>query len=319
MSSAADIQRWLILDQETDRADWGTVNHDGLVLTESGLFEGRPLASRSAAMKEICVVFLQETASTLSVPESYSNEGERRCRVWCHYGRDISTSELKQRWGTYPRLTEDDKRRLLYHPQDYPMPFSKSQPLAWSPEFSELKKLVANAANGKKIPKEDFEKCLSLLRSAWGLAGADLGVSARILQNKTALPAQLSARFVLESMPDASAWGLDTLGQVLEHCRRSGLSAAACHSDGFSTDLKDAYRKLHFHLLAAKGCVVKGSERLLQCENDEKPVIASALDWNTTQHFHAIRDSLEQLIRRGREGAMNLSESLTENPSKIGR
>lgn len=306
--------RWLILEQESDRKLWTEKEAiDGLVWNEGGFTEGYPETGHDAAEAEFCVLFLPPAGNGRVLPDQFDNRNQWRWNVWCHYGRDITLRETVGRWETYERISRDCKRRLSADGVTPPLPFSLNMPQPWSEEFIELKKLVKISNGGA----DGFRQCLGLLRRAWLLATSEKGVQYEIFQSKEALPALLAARYVLEILPEAPEWKLTTLGQVLEQCRKSGLSAAAAESTSFSSEVREAYRKLHFSLLGARARVETGRQKLAACPDDDRPILAIALDHESTVHFHHIRDALEHLLRVGGKGAEAASEALIKHPAKI--
>ena len=254
------LDRWLLLEQVSDRSDWSVANCEHLIFDASGIRPGNGAPSGSPAEREICILFLPERTSGLQLPDAYTNRSTRRWNVWCHYGRDISLADCPQRWQSYERLSDLDKAGLTLGGTQPPLPFSRGMPQPWSEEFEALKREVAQQQRPTDNTTNSFQRCLDLLQRAWALATGVQGTQALLEQGREALSAVLAARFLLNSLP--SHLGADaqtrqaTLIQVLSQCHESGLLAMAPRKEHFSPRMRQAYRRVGFTVLYLK-CLTK--------------------------------------------------------------
>lgn len=244
------MNRWLLLDQETDRSQWTQLNCRCVTWNESGItpwLSAYPNAN--PAEKEICILFLPISYDNLSLPDPYTNLTSWQWNVWCHYGRDITMAELKSRWATYERLSAADKSRLSMDGSRPPLPFSRSMPQPWTDYFRQIKELV----QGKSQSRQDFLTCLKRLQDAWDLAKGVQGTQIYVNQAKEAMPAVLAAQYLLDSLPILAGWDAETRRETIEKalaiCQQLGLMAMANRKEQFSTPVRDAYRHLGFVLL----------------------------------------------------------------------
>ena len=245
------VDRWLILEQESDRSLWRSDSCDHLFWNSSTL---RPesrlgLPRHIPTEREICILFLPVRHGTSILPETFSNRSRWQWNVWCHYGRDITMAELKSRWATYERLSAADKSRLSMDGSRPPLPFSRSMPQPWTDYFRQIKESM----QGKAPSRDDFLACLKGLQDAWDLAKGAQGTQVYVNQAKEAMPAVLAAQYLLDSLPILMGWDAETLRETIEKalsiCQQSGLMAMANRKEQFSKRVRDAYRHLGFILL----------------------------------------------------------------------
>lgn len=239
---ATPPDRWLILEQESDRSEWWPVSCRHLTWNGSAITQGDGVPSHRPAEQEICILFLPARHSNWILPETYSNRSLWQWNVWCHYGRDITLAQLKQRWNTYERLGEAAKAHLSCDSAHPPLPFSRSMAQPWSQDFHSLKGLVRKGNAGS------FHSCLNLLKHARALVTGNQGIHERLEQAREALPAVLAARYLLGALPkstgaDATAWR-ERLRQTLDFCQHSGLMSMAHRKERFSGRVREAYRHL---------------------------------------------------------------------------
>ena len=246
------VDRWLILEQESDRSLWRSDSCDHLFWNSSTL---RPesrlgLPRHIPTEREICILFLPVRHGTSILPETFSNRSRWQWNVWCHYGRDISMAELRLRWRSYERLAERDKAQLSSDSAHPPLPFSRTMAQPWSAEFHQLKKLVRQGNTAS------FEPCLNLLKKAMMLATGTQRVQQRFEQAQVALPAVLAARYLLESLPTTTRVEPSSWPTILEYSinlyRHSGLMAMAERKERFSGRMRDAYRYLEWTMVSIR-------------------------------------------------------------------
>jgi hypothetical protein len=242
------VDRWLILEQESDRGQWHSECCTHLVWNSSALKPKSGVPSHIPSELEICILFLADHHGNFALPETFSNTGIWQWNVWCHYGRDISMDELQQRWRSYVRLAEVDKARLSTDSAHPPLPFSRSMLQPWTAEFRELKKQVWQ-------PNEaSFSHCLNLLKQAKVLATGTQGIQQRLEQAQESLPVVMAARYLLDSLPmttlvESSACP-DILRSAIDLCQHSGLMAMAHRKERFSRRLREAYRQLGWTVMS---------------------------------------------------------------------
>lgn len=237
------VERWLILEQDSDRSEWWRDSCRHLIWNGSAITKAEGMPSHRPAEQEICILFLPSRRSYWNLPESFSNRSLWLWNVWCHYGRDITLAELKQRWHTYERLDEAAKAHLSRDSARPPLPFSRSMAQPWSNNFQLLKDQV------RKDNAGSFHFCLNLLKHSRALARGNLDTQVRLEQVREALPAVLAARYLLGALStktgadDATAWR-ERLREALDFCQHSGLMAMAHRKQRFSGRVRDAYRHL---------------------------------------------------------------------------
>lgn len=311
--------RWLILEQDSDRALWTSDRLiSGLVWNEAGFTKGGPSGGQSPAEAEICILFLAPSGENLELPDQFDNRSQKRWNVWCHYGRDISLNEITMRWNNYERLSPACKLRLSGDPGAPPLPFSRNMPQPWSEEFLELKNGVKQAGGLDGVADaEAFRKCLGHLHRAWGLATQHKGVQARVGQGKEALPALLAAQLVLESLHRKPTRNHEGLTQALRLCRESGLQAMAQMQDKFSEPVLRAFRSLQFTVLRSYGALARGNERLAEVLRDDSEVykvLHQSVDSFLLRPLVEMKVALEDLIKAAKEDAQITTASLRQNP-----
>jgi len=245
--------RWLILEQKADRTDWCLNDCKHLTLHETGRANpGSTWPSGSPTEREICILFLPEEHGNIHLPDPYTNRFGLRWNVWCHYGRDITMAECRQRWRSYERLSDDDKARLSGDGNHPPLPFSRSMQQPWSECFTEIKKKVSQYDRLSSDSSATFSDCLVLLRRAWELAKGTQSTQTRLDQAREALPVVVAARYLLNILPAHA--GSDphtqtiTLAQALSICEDVGLLAMVHRKECFSTSFREAYVHL-LHIL----------------------------------------------------------------------
>jgi hypothetical protein len=311
--SAESTNRWLILEQDSDRPDWSEAACDGLVWNESGLIRQRPAAGQSPAEAEICVLFLPPVASGWTLPEQFDNRTQWRWNIWCHYGRDITVAETASRWATYERLADGCKRRLSADGTSPPLPFSRSMPMRWSEDFIDLKKSVKSMGSSA----DAFRHCLGLLRRAWNLARSETDVQARIRAGKEALPVMLAARWVLDALPPAAKENHLCLTRAIRLCRESGLQAMALEKERFSAPVLSAFRGLQFTLLGASQALAKAGEEIAKAPTHD-PTATTALrdnlDLTLRYSSDQLRGALAKLINVTQLDAEATTKALELNP-----
>jgi hypothetical protein len=239
---AAFVDRWLILEQESDRSQWHSESCDHLVWNSCTLRPNSGVPRHIPNEPEICILFLPVRHGNLALPETFSNRSRWQWNVWCHYGRDISMDELQQRWRSYERLAEGDKARLSSDSAHPPLPFSRSMTQPWTAEFLQLKEQVWQRNEAS------FRKCLNLLKQAKILATGTQTIQQRFEQAQVSLPAVLAARYLLDSLPkmtrvEDSAWS-GILRYAIDLCQHSGLMAMAHRKERFNGRMREAYRHL---------------------------------------------------------------------------
>ena len=247
------VDRWLILEQESDRSQWHSESCRHLVWNSSTLRPESGLPRHIPNEPEICILFLPVRHGNLTLPETFSNRSRWQWNVWCHYGRDISMDELQQRWRSYERLAEVDKARLSNDSAHPPLPFSRSMRQPWTAEFLQLKEQVLQRNEAS------FRKCLNLLQQAKILVTGTQSIQQHFEQAQVSLPAVLAARYLLDSLPkttrvEASSWSA-ILEYSIDLCQHTGLMAMAHRKERFNSRMREAYRHLawtvvsiHYHL-----------------------------------------------------------------------
>ncbi len=252
--------KWLILEQESDRHDWWPSPCKNLIWNNS---RASPIISHVSALnhnpdeEEICILFLpvRHNRSLLSI--SNSNPRLWRWNIWCHYGRDITMAELPHRWATYERLAEVDKARLMQLGSRPPLPFSRSMPQPWTEDFRKLKdklyKLEGRSSGGEG---NSFRDGLKLLHNAWALATGAQGIQQQLEHTRESLPAVLAASYLLEALPrragDNAPARRETLQHCLDLCEHFGLMATVHRKERFSQGVREAYRHLGFTVFSLK-------------------------------------------------------------------
>ena len=293
--------RWLLLEQVSDRRDWTGGTCDHLIFDASGIRPGNGAPSGDPAEREICILFLPEGSSGLQLPDAYTNRLTRRWNVWCHYGRDISLADCPQRWQSYERLSDLDKAGLTRGGTQPPLPFSRGMPQPWSEELEALKREVTQQQRPTDNTTNSFQRCLDVLQRAWALATGVQGTQALLEQGREALPAVLAARFLLNSLP--SHLGADaqtpqaTLIQVLSQCHESGLLAMAPRKEHFSSSMRQAYRRVGFTVL------------YLQCLT--KPAVQHQFRATDLEH---LRRALRILLTTADAEAAIITKALMQHP-----
>jgi len=309
--------RWLILDQETDRREWSGSACEGLIWNEGGVTAGRPMTGQSPADAEICILFLPCAPGGRSLPEHFDNRIAWRWNVWCHYGRDITLSEVPVRWRGYERLTVAEKDRLSEDGTRPPYPFSRVMPQDWTDQFRELKQRVSrNAQAGSAASKDDFLHCLRNLRKAWELATGSQSVQMRIDQSKEALPAVLAARFILDALPEG-ARALQVLKAALSLCQQCGLTAMAPRKEYFSTEVRDAYRSLNFTLLRLQAELIQVDQRIAADLVSDLPRGRREVDATIVSGIKILRKALNALLKVAQTDGDGITKVLTTNPRRM--
>lgn len=308
--SAESTNRWLILEQESDRPDWGK-DCDGLVWNESGLIRQRPAAGQSPAEAEICVLFLPPVATGWTLPEQFDNRTQWRWNVWCHYGRDITVGQTASRWGTYERLLGACKARLSVEGSLPPLPFSRSMTtLPWTEEFLQLKEIAKSGGGGA----DGFRRSLDLLRRAWNLARNETDVQTRIRAGKEALPVILAAQWVLDAMPPAGKDNHTALTKTLNLCRESGLQAMAVEKEKFSLSVQTAFRSLQFTLMEAIRTLGEAQQKFKAAPQGEDIVVRAAFEITLEPILNSVRERIKNFIEQTRLAAVATTEELEHNP-----
>jgi hypothetical protein len=297
--------RWLLLEQASDRGDWCKDNCGHLIFNESGvqIKTGSPTGSPSE--REICILFLPERSGGLALPDSYTNRFTWRWNVWCHYGRDISLADCSQRWQSYERLSEQDKAGLSCGGSQAPLPFSRGMPQPWSDYINHLKDIVRDVV--KQPPSvtaggsDQFDRCLDLLTQAWGLAKGNQSTQSLLEQGREALPAVLAARYIFDALPTHA--GSDphtckaTLVKSLTLCRESGLLAMAQRKEHFSDRMRQAYRRLGFTVVYLHGLSVREDMASIR-----------------VAHPSLLRQALQGLLRAADAEADTTTKALLQHP-----
>ena len=294
--------RWLILEQDSDCRDWCSASCNHLTWHGSTITPGTGLPSHSPAEQEICILFLPVRHSSWILPETFSNLNRWQWNVWCHYGRDITMAELKQRWRTYERLAEPEKARLSRDAIRPPLPFSRSMPQPWSHHFRQLKQMVRQHDSLSADSNADsFRLCLNLLKRARMLATGHQDTQDRLDQASEALPAVLAARYLLGVLPKGTGADAMTpremLKQALDLCQRSGLLAMAHRKERFSGRVREAYRHL--------GWIVV---RLHVLQEHPDQVTQGIAD------LERLRWALQALLNAANDEATTTSQSLMKHP-----
>jgi hypothetical protein len=254
------VDRWLILEQESDRSEWRSEACSHLVWNSTTLRPESGVPCHIPNEPEICIMFLPVRHGNLTLPETFSNPGRWQWNVWCHYGRDISMDELQQRWRSYVRLSEVDKTRLSSDSAHPPLPFSRSMTQPWSAEFLQLKEQVW------KHNEASFRHCLNLLKQAKVLATGTQSTQRRIEQAQVVLPAVMAARYLLDSLPKTTrletiAWP-EILRYAIDLCQHSGLMAMADRKERFSGRMREAYRHLGWTVVSIN-CHLQNQDKLI--------------------------------------------------------
>jgi hypothetical protein len=299
--------RWLLLEQASDRGDWceGQGVYDHLILNDSVNQPKAGAPTGSPAEREICILFLPERDGGLTLPAAYTNRFTWRWNVWCHYGRDISLADCPQRWQSYERLSEQDKAGLSRGGSQPPLPFSRGMPQPWSDCMNEFKDIVKDIV--REPPSvtgggsDQFNRCLDLLKRAWGLATGNQSTQSLLEQSREALPAVLAARYILDALPAHA--GLDpqtrkaTLVKSLALCRDSGLLAMAQRKEQFSDRMREAYRHLGFTVVYLHGLTIR---------KDRPPIGAG--------HLEDLRRALRGLLSAADAEAATTTKALLQHP-----
>lgn len=295
--------RWLLLEQASDRGDWceGQGVYDHLIFNDSGIHPKAGAPTGSPAEREICILFLPERDGGLTLPAAYTNRFTWRWNVWCHYGRDISLADCPQRWQSYERLSEQDKAGLSLGGSQPPLPFSRGMPQPWSDCMKHLKDIVKNSPSITGGGSDQFNRCLDLLKRAWGLATGNQSTQSLLEQSREALPAVLAARYILDALPAHA--GLDpqtrkaTLVKSLALCRDSGLLAMAQRKEQFSDTMREAYRHLGFTVVYLHGLTIR---------KDRPPIGAG--------HLEDLRRALRGLLSAAEAEAATTTKALLQHP-----
>jgi hypothetical protein len=297
--------RWLLLEQASDRGDWCKDDCGHLIFNNSGVQIKTGSPTGSPAEREICILFLPERYGGLALPDAYTNRYTWRWNVWCHYGRDISLADCPQRWQSYERLSEQDKAGLSRGGFQPPLPFSRGMPQPWSDCMKNLKDIVKDIV--RKSPSvtggesDQFNRCLDLLKRAWELATGNQSTQSLLEQSREALPAVLAARYILDALPAHA--GLDpqtrkaTLVKSLALCRESGLLAMAQRKEQFSDTMRQAYRRLGFAVVYLHSLTV----------GQDVPPIRAA-------HHYLLRSALRRLLSAADAEAAIITKALMQHP-----
>jgi hypothetical protein len=242
------VDRWLILEQESDRSEWRSESCRYLVWNSSTLRPESGVPRHIPNELEICILFLPIRHGNYTLPEIFSNRSRWQWNVWCHYGRDISMDELQQRWRSYERLAEVDKARLSSDSAHPPLPFSRSMTQPWTAEFLQLKEQV------RQRNEASFRKCLNWLKQAKMLATGTQSIQKRFEQAQVSLPAVLAARNLLDRLPRTTRVEQGACSSILRYaidlCQQSGLMAMAHRKERFSGRMREAYRNLSWTMVS---------------------------------------------------------------------
>ena len=293
--------RWLLLEQASDRGDWCKDNCGHLIFNESGVQTKTGSPTGSPSEREVCILFLPERYDGLALPDAYTNRFTWRWNVWCHYGRDISLADCPQRWQIYERLSEQDKAGLSRGGLQPPLPFSRGMPQPWSDCMNEFKDIVRHSPSVTGGRSDQFNRCLDLLKRAWELATGNQSTQSLLEQSREALPAVLAARYILDALPAHA--GLDpqtrkaTLVKSLALCRESGLLAMAPRKEQFSDTMRQAYRRLGFTVVYLHSL----------SDREDMPLIRAA-------HSDLLRQALRRLISAADAEADTTTKALLQHP-----
>jgi hypothetical protein len=299
--------RWLLLEQASDRSKWceGQGVYDHLIFNDSGSQPKAGAPTGSPAEREICILFLPERYGGLALPDAYTNRFTWRWNVWCHYGRDISLADCPQRWQSYERLSEQDKAGLSRGGSQPPLPFSRGMPQPWSDCMNEFKDIVKDIV--REPPSvtgggsDQFNRCLDLLKRAWGLATGNQSTQSLLEQSREALPAVLAARYILDALPTHAGFDPQTrkadLAESLALCRDSGLLAMAQRKEQFSDRMREAYRHLGFTVVYLHGLTIR---------KDRPPIGAG--------HLEDLRRALRGLLSAADAEAATTTKALLQHP-----
>jgi hypothetical protein len=289
------MNRWLLLDQETDRDLWTKDRTCRcLIWNQRGKTVRPTYPAGEPEEKEICILFLPESHEDLPpLPDLYFNIIPWQWNVWCHYGRDITMAELKSRWQSYDRLSSADKSRLSRDNSRPPIPFSRSMRQPWSDETM------------VRLPNQgNIFDCLKRLKHAWDLAEGSQGAQEFVEQGREAMPAVLAAHYVLDSLPVLAGWDngarIETIDKALSLCQQSGLMALASRKERFSKPVCNAYRHLGFTVFR-----LRSLQRLLK-QGLTLPVSAGELG--------SLRTALHSFLAVAKAEADRTTELLTQSP-----
>lgn len=288
------VDRWLILEQESDRGEWHSKSCSHLVWNSSSLSPESGEPRHIPSEPEICILFLPVDHGNLSLPETFSNRSRWQWNVWCHYGRDISMEELQQRWRSYVRLADVDKERLSSYSAHPPLPFSRSMLQPWTAEFLQLKEQV------RQRNEASFRHCLNLLKQAKVLATGTQTIQQRFEQAQVALPSVMAARYLLDSFPkttgeEASGWP-EILRYAIDLCQHSGLMAMADRKERFSGRMREAYRHLGWtvvsinYLLQDQDKLTHGNVHLMRLRRALQAFVNAAEDEATANTKALMKD-----------------------------
>ena len=320
MSESPNIRRWLLLEQEENRDDWGNpAGH--IIWNDMGICCVNTDSSISSPDAEIRLLFLPIEATGSYLPAHVDNRDTRQWNVWCHYGRDLGSNgtEISARWRDYSRLDKSEKEQLAPRgsPDTLPRRFSRNMKLDWSHEIDRLKEAVRQARpeRSAKKPSSKFDECLQALDNAWEMAETEAGLMKKVAQGKAVLSAVLAARFVLDSIPIVTNRAVDALRSTLGLCRQSGLLALAPEKEGFSTDVTGAYRSVCGAIFTAQAAGMRISDLLGSSENKEADIVSA--ESLAKAHLTNMRNRLEIFIMFAGWHARDTTNIIKSNPRTV--
>lgn len=315
MSTETNSGRWLILEQNSDIAEWCSESSDGLVVRENGISLGRPKAAHEPQDSEICIYFLHLTGNGSVFPECFRSAGMKEWKLWCHYGGDRNPGMIRNAWNEYSRLSATDKQ-FLASPGQPPLPFSRSQPMAGSTAMNEVKKIVRNhRADWNREHWHDLQKAL---RSAWDLATPMVSIHEGVREAKAVLPALLAAEFIQQAVlfwEENASRRLEHFLQLLQRCGLISMSPSAL---GFSKEARLSFLRLgHAAVRGARMLKRARAEAKQRADNGlDSHQVEAAIDREVKALFQdEIRDSLGMFIVTCKEQSAHSTMRFKRNPN----
>ncbi len=193
-------KQWLFLEHWNNAFKWGMRVHGSwAVYADRENVTKRHLSSIMPGSNEwICILGLAENEDHL--PEAFLKtlQEQNNIGIWCHYGGNIASLGMTEvEWKNWKYLNDKTKGILKQSlPKDVksPIPFSWGQ-TSW-PWNDELLEIAVQIKSGK------VNSIFETIKAAWQKATDADSLDGKVENLKNALPAVLSLRNLLSSLPE---------------------------------------------------------------------------------------------------------------------
>ena len=313
--------RWLILEQESDRPEWGfDATGGGFIVREKGIELGRPGPGHAPLDAEICVLFLLQQANQRLLPDCFKDAVTNGWRVWCHYGGDLHPGQIYTAWSCYTRLTDDERRGLFPAPGSHPQPFSRSQPLHGSEDFTAVKNIIKahrpSSQPAVTLSNDAWLTLQSRLTQAWEKSAMFTGLQAQVRQVQQALPALLVTKYMQCAIPEKSTDTAAIVDSLIGIYKQSGLGAMSVTKEGYSEKVRASYRTLGHAITRAAKALQVGRKKTEEKRKSEPALVDSSIDLQMNDELLRIRGALETFISDFEAESRRASDGLSANPSR---